>query len=111
MNRFVMLASGGILGIVMLGLEIAQLIVLSLIFESLFGGYFFLALLCSFFLSSSFPLITIIFGIFGAIDVLEWNIFLSIALFAPMLIIHILALFGIGITAIFESIKKWIKNA
>lgn len=107
MRRLAMFAGGGIFGILMLCLEVVQMGVAAIAFENWLGCSLFWAIVCIVILSDIFPIATTVIGIYSAIAILDWNVFGAIALFAPMLIVNLLLLSGVGIAAVFEIIKGW----
>lgn len=104
---------GGILGallfLVMIVIGIVQILAIASVFSNWFGGYFFIAAIIGMFISG-IPLLATILSIYGAVAVWDWNIFITILLFSPMLIIYIPMLFGVGIGAIFQKIKIWLNS-
>ncbi|HOY47266.1 MAG TPA: hypothetical protein PLZ05_01525 [Alphaproteobacteria bacterium] len=99
----------GILYIGMLGVGLVQLYAIASLFTNWFGGYFFIASIIGMFVSG-IPILATVLGIYGAVTVLDWNIFIAFLLFAPMLILYIPMMLGTSIAVTFQKIKTWINS-
>lgn len=103
-----------ILWILAVCLEIVQMVVVVTTLGSWLDVGLFWSIVFTVILSYLFPIAPTIIGIYGAITILDWNIFLAIAVFAPLLLINLLLLsisgISVGIAGAFETIKNLFKR-
>lgn len=90
-------------------LGLVQLFAIYSCFYSWFGGYSILAVICGI-IVSGMPIISTVLGIYGAVTILDWNLLLAILLFAPMLVLYIPMMFGVGIGVILIKIKEFLRK-